>query len=558
MKRLFLVLIPILFAGVSCNNILDPRPNSDLTDDDIDLHAAYGEGLLGEAYSNLDYGRDIFMSTYTDNAVPATEGTNNIATGNWTVENNPIGDWSNYYNSIKYINKFLTIAYDLTYEVGAAEQDSLLRSHRIGEAYYLRAWYEWNLLKEYAGYVEGEADAKGFPIVTEVLESGDDVNRPRNLYTEGVEQIIADLDSAISRLPENYRGTGNIYGISNRGRGSDAAALALKSRIYLYAASPAYTDAGEWDRAAEAAFEAINFTGGLTDLQPYGNFNDYNNFDHIWIQPTYSGNGMERQYYPPSLFGNGSINPSQNLVDAFPARDGYPADQSSSYDPSQPYTSRTSRFERFIFFNGDEYNGTTIETFNGGADAPGGLSQQGTRTGYYLKKHTSKNVQLTPGNATTDTKFKVFLSKKELYLNFAEAANEAWGPNDSRLGFSAAEALAKIRKRAGIDSDTSTAGYQDAYLDQQAAAGKDAFRELVHNERRLELSFEGHRFWDTRRWNDPLSHTVKGVEITETNSGFSYDFIEVEDHNFQDYMRYIPVPYNETLIMDQLKQNRGW
>jgi hypothetical protein len=523
MKRIFLFLIPIVIAGTSCDGILDPRPNSDLTTDDVWQHATYGEGLLGEAYSNLNYDYGIGMANFTDNAVPATQGSNDIALGGWTVENNPIGNWDNYYLSIRYINTFLENARDLSYEVGAPEQDSLLRSHRIGEAYFLRAWYEWKLLQEYAGYVDGDPEPKGFPIVTTVLEAEDDVNLSRDSYEDGVAQIEADLDSALARLPMKYNGSGDVFGNSNRGRGSGLAALALKSRLHLYAASPAYgsSDQELWERAAQSAYDAIQEAGGLSNLDSYGNFNDFGDFnEYIWIQPaTNAGNNLEQQYYPPSLFGNGVLNPSQNLVDAFPASDGYPIEQSSEYDSDDPYENRDPRFERFIFHNGEQYNNTFVRTYEGGADAPGGLSRQGTRTGYYLQKHTSRSVQLNPGDETTDIHFKVFLSKKELYLNFAEAANEAWGPDDSRLGFSAADALGEIRERAGIDSDPNTAGYQDDYLDDRANAGQDAFRELVHNERRLELSFEGHRFWDIRRWNEPLNHTVRGINITASEDG---------------------------------------
>ena len=92
-------------------------------------------------------------------------------------------------------------------------------------------------------------------------------------------------------------------------------------------------------------------------------------------------------------------------------------------------------------------------------------------------------------------------------MNFAEAANEAYGPTDSSLGFSALDVMKKIRERG----NPQLAG-SDPYLVEQSAS-TDAFRELIHNERRLELSFEGFRFWDIRRTNQNLNHTIKGVKI---------------------------------------------
>lgn len=544
----------------SCD--IDPLPIQDQTTEDLWSHSTYGEGILTNAYVNLTDNYPITMDYNTDNAVPSNPGTNQIALGSWTVENSPIGDWSGNYNIIKYLNLYIENGKDLIYSVSDKEKDSILKSNRIGEAYFLRAWYQTQLLTNYAGKPEGSSEVLGFPIVTTVLEQGDDLNLPRNTYEECVAQIAKDCDEAIKLLPNTYsNGNDPFTGLGNRGRGSGLAALALKARVYLNAASPAYGDASTalWERAAEAAYNAIEASGGLTDLASYANFNDPTSFDHIWIQPTYTGNQLERTYYPPSLFGNGACNPSQNLVNEFPTIDGYPITEGSSvYDASDPYANRDSRFYRFIFFNNDDYNGTTIKTFVGGDDAPGGLSQQGTRTGYYMKKLLSQNVRLDPSNTTSDIKFYVFLGKTELYLNFAEAANEAYGPNGTNFAYSAADVMAKIRLRAGIDSDPVTAGFQDQYMQDQASAGTDAFRDFIHSNRRIELCFEGFRFWDIRRWNKPLDHTIRGVQITPSNSGYQYGYFDVEIHSFEDYMRYAPVPFSQTLIMSNLQQNAGW
>lgn len=556
MNRIILLGVAVITLA-SCE--LDPQPIQDQSSEDLWSHATYGEGILTRAYTGLDNSYPIFMDTYTDNAVPSVPGLNSLALGNWTVENNPIGNWEESYNNIKYLNIFLENSKDLIYQVSDPTRDSILKVHRRGEAFFLRAWYTAQLLKHYAGPVNSEI--LGIPVVTEALDLEDDLDLARDDYEVVVQQIVEDLDSAIVRLPLKYdNGSDPFSGLVNRGRASGLGAMALKARVYLNAASPAYGPSTQqlWARAAEAAAEAIIASGGLDDLEPFGNFNDATSFDNIWIQPTYVSSNLERNYYPPSLFGNGLINPSQNLVDAFPAEDGYPVHLSGQYSEDAPYDSLDPRFDRFIFFNGDEYNGTIIETFEGGSDAPGGLSQQGTRTGYYLKKLLSKDVELTPGDITSDVKFYVFLGMTELYLNFAEAANEAYGPMDASLGFSALDAMMEIRERAGIDSDESLEGYQDEYLVSQANEGKDAFRALIHNERRIELAFEGFRFWDIRRWGLPLDHTIEGVRIIRNNGTFSYEYFPVERHVYEDYMRYVPLPYSQTLIMDNLKQNDGW
>jgi starch-binding outer membrane protein, SusD/RagB family len=552
MKRIIIFLIAITTLA-SCD-FLDPRPIQDLTTDELWSHADYGEGILTTAYGMLETSYDINSDYYTDNAVPSTTGSNSIALGSWTLENSTIGNWDRCYSNLKYINLFLENGRTMPYNVTDAFRDSILRAYRTGEAYYLRGWNQWKLLQSYGGMVDGSSEALGFPIVTKPLEITDDLNIPRNTYEECVAQIVSDLDSAFMTLPIDYTSARDPYlGVKNRGRASGLAAKTLKARVYLYAASPAFGNSNQqtWTRAAQAAADAIKAAGGLKDLAVYGNYNDGMNFDNIWISTSSASSLSERTFYPPSLYGSGNCNPSQNLVDAFPAADGYPIDKSAVYSANQPYKNRDSRFEKFIFYNGNTYNKTVVSTYVGGADAPGGLSQKGTRTGYYMKKLLSDKVSLTPGSEKPDYKFVIYLSKAELYLNFAEAANEAFGPSDASLGFSALDVMKKIRKRGLGDIN-------DKYMNEQASAGKDAFRAFIQNERRIELCFEGHRFWDVRRWNLPLNHTVKGVKINQNGGDFTYEFTTVEDHTYQDYMRYVPLPYSQTLIMSNLKQNSGW
>ncbi|WNH09878.1 RagB/SusD family nutrient uptake outer membrane protein [Thalassobellus suaedae] len=542
---------------------IDPLPIQDQTTEDLWSHSTYGEGILANAYAGLNTSYPITMDYYTDNAVPSQPGSNSLALGSWNVESSPIGNWGYTYDKIKYLNLYIENGADLIYSVSDKYRDSILKSNRLGEAYFLKAFYQAELLKNYAGKPEaGGSEVLGFPIVTKALEQGDDLDLPRNTYEECVAQIVQDCDAAIAILPLKYDGGADVFtGLNNRGRASGLAAMALKARVYLNAASPAYGPSTQalWERAATAAAEAIDASGGLTDLTPYNNFNDATSFDNIWIQPTYQGRGLESNYYPPSLFGSGQCNPSQNLVNIFPTADGYPIETSALYNAEDPYSNRDERFYRFIFFNGDVYNGTSIKTYIGGADAPGGLTQQGTRTGYYMKKLLSKTVKLDPSNTVNDIKFYVYLGKTELYLNFAEAANEAYGPDGNALGYSASDVMAKIRMRAGIDSNAGTPEYEDQYMLDQESAGTEAFRDFIQNNRRIELCFEGFRFWDIRRWNKALNHAIEGVEITrDLVNGDDYNYVNVENHTYQDYMIYAPLPYSQTLIMSNLKQNAGW
>lgn len=505
MKRILIFTLTLVLM-YACD-FIEPRPLVDQTTDEIWTHATYGEGVLTQGYAQLQPGYPLWMEYLTDNAVPQNVNENILALGGWTLEDNPIGSWNRCYNTIKYINIFLENEANLPYRIEDEERDLITRGYRRGEAYFLRGWYQWELLRDYGGVSDGQY--LGYPIVTTALKADDELDLPRNTYEECVEQIVNDLDSAILLLPSHYEGENLYTGYQNRGRASGIAARALKARVYLYAASPAYGDSSneKWVRAAESAAEAIESSGGVVDLTPYGNYNDPENNDYFWIQPTHRGNYTEYENYPPSLFGSGKTNPSQNLVDVFPALDGYPINESNVYNPMQPYENRDPRFNNFIFYNGDFYNGKYISTYEGGDDAPGGLKQEGTRTGYFMKKLSSRRVSLDPNNVTNDIKFYIFLHKTELYLNFAEAANEAFGPTDNTLGFSAMDVLKKIRERGNPNLVNS-----DNYLTEQSAS-VESFRDLIYNERRIELAFEGHRFWDLRRTNQDLNHTIRGAKI---------------------------------------------
>jgi hypothetical protein len=565
MRNIFLIIMSV-FVLASCD-YLDTRPIQDLNNDELWSHATYGEGLLTRAYANLNTSWDIQSEYYTDNAVPNTPGSNILALGGWTLEGNPVGQWDFWYTNIRYLNEFLANGRDLLYSTTDPLRNTTLQRYRVGEAYFLRAWYQWMLLKTYGGYADGSTEALGFPIVTSVLSPADDLNRARNTYEECVAQIALDLDSAATILPLRYTGADTYTGVRNVGRGSRLAALTLKAQVYLWAASPAYGPSTFelWDRAAQAAYAAIVASGGVNNLSANSSitsnwYRSASTTDFIWIQPAITSNALEYSYYPPSLFGAGICNPSQNFVDAFPARDGYPVTESTLFDAASPYANRDPRLDRNVFFNGMTWNSVTIQTYDGGDDAPGGINRQGTRTGYYMRKLLTGSVNLTPGSVSNAERFYVYLHKTDLYLMFAEAANEAYGPVDATLGHSAYDVMVRVRRRAGIDADPATSGNQDPYMEAQRDLGKDAFRTFVRNERRIELAFEGQRFWDIRRWDMPLNHTIRGVQITrDSGTGeLTFQYRDVEQHTFQDYMRYIPVPFDQTLIMSNLKQNSGW
>ena len=208
----------------------------------------------------------------------------------------------------------------------------------------------------------------------------------------------------------------------------------------------------------------------------------------LWRGNKGSGdNDQESQNFPPSLYGNGYMNPSQNLVDIFPMANGYPInDAASGYDANNPYAGRDPRLGKYIFYNGSTISekSITININEGNQDGVNVTENRSTRTGYYMRKRLRMDVNCNPASISKQPHYTPRIRYTEMYLNYAEAANEAWGPkNANGRDYSAYDVIKAIRKRAGIG------GTNDAYLE-ACAASKDKMRELIRNERRLELCFE--------------------------------------------------------------------
>ena len=566
-KLIFLVLI---IAIVSCEDYFQPANDNTLSEQILTRRIQYAEGVLLRGYVTLPDDYDFNTDIPTDDAVTNVKGSSytNMATGEWSASNYPGNPWSNAYTQIFYMNKFLSETvhgivwvYNPIYTPLENELREKLTINRLrGEAYGLRALYKWQLLQHHSGKI-ADGSLRGFPIINDNITPQDDWKLPRNTFAESVESIFKDLDSAIVNLPGEYADMGisyldDVYGVSERGRINGKAAKALKSRVALLAASPAYSESGAvtWAEAATISGDFLNELGALLSTGKTF-YTSVQNKEIIWNRASKVINTWERDNYPPSLFGSAKINPSQNLVDAFPMKNGYPIGHAlSGYNEDAPYANRDQRFADYIIRNGSIFKARVINTYIG-ADQDGiNVLETSTRSGYYLKKFMMENVTLTPGSTTTATHSYVLFRETEVLLNYAEAANEAWGPDGdpNGYGFTARSKIGELRARAGIDQP-------DEYLASIGPGDKETMRSLIRNERRLELSFEGFRFWDIRRWNDvtTMQAPVKGAFITEDAGVFSFEYREIEDRVFQQYMIYGPIPFNETLKYD-IVQNNGW
>ncbi|RZK76423.1 MAG: RagB/SusD family nutrient uptake outer membrane protein, partial [Pedobacter sp.] len=275
----------------------------------------------------------------------------------------------------------------------------------------------------------------------------------------------------------------------------------------------------------------------------------------LWRGAVDNALAMEEDHFPPSLLGRGLLNPTQNLVDAFPMANGYPISdqQNAGYVSTAPYTGRDPRLNAYIIYNGATFGTANTTVINTALDATtnDGLNklETSTRTGYYMRKLLRNEVNLNSSSRNPQQHIKPRMRYTEFYLAYAEAANEAWGPlGTGSHTYSAYDVIKAIRRRAGVGVNNN-----DPYLE-SIKNDKAAMQTLIRNERRLELCFEGHRFWDLRRWKRDLTETAKGMLI----QAGTYTPINVDERVYQDHMIYGPVPNTEILKFSALKQNTGW
>ncbi|HLP05374.1 MAG TPA: RagB/SusD family nutrient uptake outer membrane protein [Paludibacter sp.] len=549
----------IVFLLSSCENYLDPGYDEYLSREEVFSSYKYALQNLRTVYNYLPGGdnNDIFMSDEgksTDLRSSVIEMNN----GAWTSRNY-VGSWywGHYYAGIRRAHIFLAnvdqaIFIDENTMKATPQVNDYLRIQYKGEVKFLRAFYYFELLKRFGDPRQN----LGVPILPEkVLTIEDAIDFKRNTYDECVNYILNDCDSAIKVLPARWTGT-------NYGRASAAAAMALKSRLLLYVASPLATadDPEKWKLAAEAAKQVIDLNAyklidktTLVADSMLSIFTKPNNDEVIFSGPVTQSNSFEQSNLPPSYGGGGQINPSQNLAEAFETGTGYPiSDPGSGYRVNEPTYRRDKRFEYFIGINGCRINKTgRIESYLTGKDGLDAKSTSTTKTGYYIRKFMDPNADIQNGR-TLATHFWVHFRYAEILLNYAEAMAHAYGVMTVPAGYtlSAYDAIKMVRDRVSVSSTP------------LKSLSVDDFIERVKNERRVELCFEGHRFWDVRRWKDGEKYfngELTGLKLTKNaDKTYTYETFVVENRVFDEKMYVMPLPYFEIQNSKLLQQNTGW
>lgn len=544
------------------DNFLDLASTSQQQDEDIFSTFIMTDQVVNNLYRKT---RGVYtylsgqnMSSATDESKDASNWMASMSfnNGSWSGNNNPIGNtWRDNYVAIRQANSILEGVEK--YKTPDDPNNPGYLDIRLGEVYFLRAWFLAEQLRQFGGAI----------IVTTTIDQNDteNLNRPRNTYDECVAQIISDCQEAYKRVLFEYPA-------NQTGRVTKGTCLALQARMLLYSASPLWAEAGKtswqadinpntlasdpekWRKAADAAKAVIdlqNASGGVAYMleptlearQEMFRRNTLISKEVIWMRRDEANQGYDQYIFPIGSNGWSGAAPTQNMVDDYETMDGVPiSDPNSGYDPAEPYKDRDPRFYSDILFNGAPWKGRTIQTFTGGRDEQSTATDH-SRTGYYLRKLADESITVGQGSGRSIQG--IVFRLPEFYLSYAEALNE-YNPGQPDI----LKYVNMVRERAGQKP-------------LPEGLSQEQMRARIRNERRIELSFENHRFWDVRRWKianqtEKAIFGMKPVPDANTPGGYRYDRFKVEDRPWRDAMYVIPITTDETLRNPNLKQNEGW
>lgn len=568
--KLYIAFAFSVLGVIGCSDYLDRESMTDTnqTYEDIFKNPHQAPGFINHAYNYLPNGfyqvGDALMASACDEAEHSDAGATVQLFNSEAISPtyNPDDVWNNMYEGIRICNIFLK---ELSGKDGLiVKYNSIAESERNnykGQALFLRAFFHFELAKRYQNIF----------CVNEVLDpfnEGQIYAIPQSTFRQAVDFIVNDCDSAAKYLPSTAVNTSG----STAGRPTQAAPLALKSRILLYAASPLNNPDGNIElwRKAEAA--AKDFYDKNTTIFKQKLLDDYckvfttpYNSEIIFATMPTNTNTIEYNNFPISYQGRGLTNPTQELVDSYAMASTSYASPMSGYQSDDPYSltntkKRENRFYATVLFNGQTFKDSQVETFVGGKEGLYSTSTA-TKTGYYLRKFIKPDIDLVTGS--TAYQYWTLFRYAEIILNYAEARNEELDSPASDKTIH--DLLNLIRNRAGLRPFRSSSEYIKT---------KEEMRDYIKLERKKELALEGHRFWDMRRWKDEagLSASVHGVKIEKVEDGvgsqnnpafkLTYKYFKVENRTFDTKFYWYPIPRSEILKYRskgiEIKQNPGW
>ena len=553
MKRLIFSLLAAL-SVTSCN-FLDVDESTGKKKEDVYNIFDRVKTVVTNIYGYLpsDWGTigGALREAATDNAVYVSKNSTvyGYFDGRWSSLNTIDDVWSTYYEAIRAANDFLaTFSLDNFEEF--RHHPNILQLIKAASYYpyevrFLRAFFYFELIKRY----------KNVPLVTEVLTEEEANEVAPDSFDEVVKFIVSECDAAADYLPDSYTSVLN----AETGRITKGACLALKSRVLLYAASPLFnsgTDVdAKYEKAASAAWDFIEYAEQtkLYSVTPgevlWGVGNNVLNSKQLILERRGgNSNSFERDNFPIGYEGGNTGNcPTQNLVDAFECIDGSDFDWKNPDQANAPYENRDPRLAQTVLYNGATWQSETVETYWTGRNAQPLVGA--TLTGYYMRKYLDESVSLEAGETTTKPHHYILFRYAEILLNYAEAMSEWKGPDysDSEYTMTPVQAVNLVRQRCGA-------------VPFPSGLSADEFRKKYRNERRVELAFEDHRFWDIRRWKiGPETTDIYGIRITKDGEDrYIYEKVLLEEREWDDKMYLYPISKWELLKNRKLKQNPGW
>lgn len=525
-----------------------------------------------------EHGGD-YLDTATDDALSIKQDDPDVyklLVGRYSANTRirPAMEWNRYYEGIRQVNVLIdsieVVPIILTFKNIDGEEKALNYTIKA-EARFLRTLFYFELVKRYGGV----------PLIQDrIFKLNDDLELPRNSFEECIDYMVSELDDIKMDLRSVSMEDNSEYAHA----ATYEAAMALKSRILLYAASPLFNgqtisttkdeqkelvgytdyDAERWKKAADAAREFIetqghngNKTNALTKNFIVIFLNYYNkttNPELIFFRQGGKSKNVETRNGPlgfsGNALGNGRTNPTQNLVDAYLMKDGKLRGESTTYlyNPQKPYDNRDPRLDLTVLHNGSNWLGRVLETNQGGANNPTGSAEY-TRTSYYMRKFMG-NFIAVPEYANNQHLWIIF-RYAEILLNFAEAENEYLSAPSKDVY----DAIISIRQRAGIERGT------NRLYGLEPNMTKEKMREVIRNERRIEMAFEEQRFWDIRRWRaaeDIFNTPLKGMSIVKSLNSVTYTEIDLMNVNFNERQYLFPIPYSEVIKNSNMIQNPNW
>ena len=550
MKKIVLILslVGVLSA---CNKFLDMTPRDSISDKVMWANTESAEYAVNSIYS---YAYDIYASW--PSGVGMTEsftdmfkyGSYNnfafciipswVAYGGSTLTNNFVdvylGAWSSLYGAIRRTNEAISNLKELGTGLPEADQTRLMAELRL-----MRGWLYFELMKRYKEIIIYDEDLSKIS-----------ADKALSSEAEGWDFVWKDLEFASLNLPEKAQAKGRL----DRG-----AALALITRSMLYA--------GEYQRvidAADALSGMYSLMGSYADAFTKGvaEGNTETILQYSFSYPDAVTHEFDFYYTPGGDYklvgeqGGGYGTPTQELVESYEKADGSgfpdwtPWHSSTVAEP--PYALLEPRFQATVLYNGASWKGRKIEPYVGGTDGwcqwnkepkPEGR----TTTGYYLRKLVDETHNLA--ERSQSTQHFVLLRYGEVLLNKAEACYR----NNDPAGANAA--VKEIRSRVGLP-----------YTDKTG----DALWAAIRQERRVELAFEDHWYWDLRRWKESdkdyptglNNYQVHGLKIepTAVEGQFQYTYVSVDDkdRNFPSKMYRFPIPDSELNSNRLVNQYPEW